>query len=92
MAREQFIKNTIDTHFNKYFYDELVIGKLAHSNFKTGVKKGDEVDVVMPSLVTLSDFDGSELANPEMAETSIAKVKINKGKSFHFEIDEVKKA
>ena len=92
MAIEQFIKNTIDTHFRKYFYDELVIGKLAHTDFKTGVKKGDEVDVVMPSLVTLSDFDGSELANPEMATTSIAKVKINKGKSFHFEIDEVKEA
>ena len=90
MSIEQFIKNTIDTHYNKYLYNELVIGKLAHSEFKTGVKKGDEVDVVMPAMVTLSDFDGSELKDPEIATTSTTKVKINKGKSFHFEIEEVK--
>ena len=91
MSVEQFIKTTIDTHFRKYIYNELVIGKLAHTDFKSGVKKGDEVDVIMPAMVTLSEFDGSELADPEMATTSITKVKINKGKSFHFEVDEVKK-
>ena len=91
MSVEQFIKNTIDTHFRKYTYNELVIGKLAHSEFKTGVKKGDEVDVIMPAMVTLSDYDGGTLGDPELATTSTAKVKINRGKSFHFEVNEIVK-
>ena len=49
MANKQLIIGTFNECFRKYFYDELVIGKLAHSEFKDGVNKGDEVDVIMPA-------------------------------------------
>ena len=89
MSLDQFIINTFNQAFRKNFYDELVIGQLAHTEFKDGVKKGDEVDVIMPTTVTVFDYDGSDLPDAEIATTSTAKVKINKGKAFHFELAEV---
>ena len=58
MANKQLIIGTFEECFRKYFYDELVVGKLAHSEFKDGVNRGDEVDVIMPGTVSLFDFDG----------------------------------
>lgn len=90
MSLDQFIINTFDQAFKKNLYDELVIGKLAHTEFKTGVKNGDEVDVIMPATVTLFDYDGEgDLPNAEETATSTAKVRIDRGKAFHFEMDEV---
>ena len=83
------IIGTFSQAFKKNFYDELVIGKLAHTEFKDGVKKGDEVDVIMPGTVTMFDYDGSSLNDAELATVSSTKVKINKGKAFHFELAEI---
>ena len=89
MAIENMIIGTFNQSFKKNFYNELVIGKLAHTEFKDGVKKGDEVDVVMPGTVTMFDYDGSTLRDAELASLSTTKVKINKGKAFHFELANV---
>ena len=89
MSIENMIINSFSQSFKKNFYNELVIGKLAHTEFKDGVKKGDEVDIVMPGTVTMFEYDGSTLQDPEMANVSTTKVKINKGKAFHFELAEV---
>lgn len=89
MSLDQFIINTFNQAFKKNFYDELVIGQLAHTEFKDGVKKGDEVDVIMPATVTVFDYDGSDLPDAEETTTSTTKVKINKGKAFHFEMSEI---
>lgn len=86
MSIENMIIGTFSQAFKKNFYNELVIGKLAHTEFKDGVKKGDEVDVVMPGTVTMFDYDGSTLNDAELATLSTTKVKINKGKAFHFEL------
>lgn len=90
MANKQLIIGTFEECFRKYFYDELVIGKLAHSEFKDGVNKGDEVDVIMPGTVSLFDFDGEgDLPDPEKITTSSTKVRINKGSAFHFFLKEI---
>ena len=89
MTVEQMIIGTFSQSFKKNFYNGLVIGKLAHTEFKDGVKKGDEVDVIMPGTVTMFDYDGSSLQDAELATMSTTKVKINKGKAFHFELAEV---
>lgn len=90
MANKQLIIGTFEECFRKYFYDELVIGKLAHSEFKDGVNKGDEVDVIMPGTVSLFDFDGEgDLPEAEKIVTSSTKVKINKGRAFHFFLKEI---
>ena len=89
MSIENMIIGTFSQAFKKNFYDELVIGKLAHTEFKDGVKKGDEVDVIMPGTVTMFDYDGSSLNDAELATVSSTKVKINKGKAFHFELAEI---
>jgi hypothetical protein len=91
MAIEQAVIATFEQCFKKYFYNELVVGKLAHSEFKSGVKKGDEVDVIMPASITLFDYTGGDLADAEMVTNSSTKVRIDKGQAFHFEIDEIKK-
>lgn len=89
MSIENMIIGTFSQAFKKNFYNELVIGKLAHTEFKDGVKKGDEVDVIMPGTVTMFDYNGSTLNDAELATLSTTKVKINKGKAFHFELSEV---
>ena len=89
MAVKQLVISTFNQAFKKYLYDELVIGKLAHTDFKDSIKKGDEVDVTMPGLLTLFDYDGGDLPNAEMATLSTCKVKIDRGKAFHFELSEM---
>ena len=89
MAVKQMIIGSFSQAFKKNFYNELVIGKLAHTEFKDNVKKRDEVDVIMPGTVTMFDYDGGELQNAELASVSTTKVKINRGKAFHFELSAV---
>ena len=88
MSVTQLITSTFDKAFRKYFYNELVVGKLAHTNFKSNLIKGDEIDVVMPGTVSIFDYDGSSLSDPEDATASVAKIKINHGKAFHFQLTE----
>lgn len=90
MSIEQFITGSFEECFKKYFYNELVIGKLAHSEFKNGVNKGDEVDVIMPGMIDLFEYTGGDLPDAEEPTTSTVKIRIDKGKAFHFEIDELK--
>ena len=88
---DQLIVGTFEQCFKKYFYDELVIGKLAHSEFKTGVQKGDEVDVIMPGTVAMFDYDGGDLPDAEVVTNSSTKVRIDRGRAFHFELQEIQR-
>ena len=88
-SKKQLIVNAFTKAFNKHFYNELVIGKLAHSEMKSAISKGDEVDITMPGMVTLFDYDGGNLPTAEEATVSTCKVKIDKGKAFHFELSEM---
>ena len=92
MSVKNLIIGTVEACFNKYFHDELVIGKLAHTQFKSGVKRGDEVDVIMPATATLFDYDGGDLPAAEKTTTSITKVRIDRGKAFHFYVSEMEEA
>lgn len=89
MSVEQLIMGTFNKNFNKYFYDELVVGQLAHTEFKSGVKKGDEVDIEMPVLQRLFDYTGGDLPDAEVVTTSATKVRIDRGKAFHFEVEKL---
>lgn len=89
MSTKQLIIGTFNQAFKKYWYDELVIGKLAHTEFKNGVNKGDEVDVLMPASVTMFDYDGGDLPDAEVVTNSVAKIRIDRGKAFHFETKEI---
>ena len=91
MSDEQLMITTFTKAYNKYIYDEMVIGQLAHTELKDGVKTGIEVDVIMPAMVNLFDYTGSDLDDAELTTTTTAKVKFDKGKAFHFEVDEVNK-
>mgnify|MGYP004626133293 FL=1 len=61
MAIENLVISTIDEHFDKYMYNELVIGKLAHVDAKANVTKGQEVDVVMPATIDMFKYAGGDL-------------------------------
>lgn len=89
MAIETLIKSTFTKAFNKYIYDELVVGKLAHVEFKTGKNKGDEVEIAMPGMVNVFDYDGGELPDAEDVTTSVTKVKIDKGAAVHFGLKKI---
>lgn len=88
-ATKQLIVNAFSKAFHKHLYDELVIGKLAHSELKNNINKGDEVDITMPGMVRLFDYDGGDLPEAEYATISTCKVKIDRGKAFHFELSEM---
>lgn len=89
MAIEQLIKGAFTKAFNKYIYNEMIIGKLAHTEFKTGKSKGDEVDVMMPGTVTTFAYDGGDLPDAEAVTTSVAKVKLDKGMGVHFKLKKI---
>ncbi|MBR1775946.1 hypothetical protein IJ750_02590 [bacterium] len=91
MSDEQVMITTFTKAFNKYVYDEMVIGQLAHTELKDGVKTGAEVDVIMPAMVNLFDYTGGDLSDAELTTTTTAKIKFDKGKAFHYEVDEVKR-
>lgn len=88
MSLKNLIITTFDQTFKKYIYNEMVVGQLAHTEFKDAKKKGDEVDILMPGTVTMFDYDGGDLTAPEKAQSSLVKVKLNNGKAFHFQITE----
>ena len=79
MSVKQIVISSFNQAFKKYLYNELVVGQLAHVDFKDNIKKGDEVDVIMPGSVSMFDYDGGDLSAPEKATLSTTKVKINKG-------------
>lgn len=88
-SSKQLIVNAFSKAFKKHFYNELVVGKLAYAEMKDNINKGDEVDITMPGLVTLFDYDGGNLPTAESATVSTCKVKIDRGKAFHFELTEM---
>lgn len=89
MAIEQLIKGAFSKAFDKYIYNELVIGKLAHTELKSGKGKGDEVDIAMPGMVTTFAYDGGDLPEAEKVTTSVAKVKLDKGMAVHFGLKQI---
>lgn len=91
MSVENLIISTFSKVFNKYFHDNLVIGQLAHTELKTGVNKGDEVNIIMPGVVTLKDYDGGDIGDAEDTDASIVKVRFDKGHYVHFRVKEVVK-
>lgn len=90
MGSEQLIISTFNQSFKKYLYNELVLGKLAHTEFRSGINKGDEIDILMPGSVTLHDYDGGDLPEAEEAETTLVKIRIDRGKAVHFELKKAK--
>ena len=91
MAIEQLVIGTFNQTFNKLLYDELVVGKLAHTEMKHAAKFGDEVDVLMPGTAQLFNYAGGDLPDADKPTTSATKVRIDRGKAFHFEISEFEK-
>jgi hypothetical protein len=89
MAIEQLIKGAFSKAFNKYIYNELVVGKLAHTELKTGVGKGDEVDVVMHGMVKTFAYDGGDLPEAEQVVSASTKIKIDKGMAVHFGLKKI---
>ena len=86
MSVTQLVKGSINKGFQKYFYDETIVGKLAHTEFKNAVHKGDEVDVLMPVTGSLFDYDFGDLPNAEKLEESATKIRLDRAKGFHFEM------
>ena len=86
---KQMIMDAFNKNFQERLFNETVVGKLAHSEFKNNVQKGDEVDVTMPGMLTLFDYDGGDLPSAETATISSCKVKLDKGKAFHFELSKM---
>ena len=70
MSIDALIKTTCNKAFSKYLYSELVIGQLAHTEFKDGKGKGNEVDVIMPGTVHAFGYTGGDLPEAKEADTS----------------------
>lgn len=91
MALDNLIITAIDKHFKDNLYNELVIGKLANVQTRANIKQGDELNIAMPATVDMFKYAGGDLPDAEMVTQSYAKVRIEEGEAFHFEIDAVKK-
>lgn len=84
------IPTAIKAGIEKKLNNDLVIGRAARVDFKSGIKLHDEVNVIMPPRVTLNDWDGGDFENLEKVTTTIAKVKIDTGKYINFELEKAK--
>lgn len=91
MSIDNLIVSTCNQSFSKYLHSELIIGKLAHSELKDAKNKGDEVDIIMPPRVTVFGYTGGDLPEAEDTDTTIVKIKFDKGYAVHFTVKEVKK-
>ena len=91
MSIDNLMISTVNQSFNKYLHSELVIGQLAHTELRSGVNKGAEINVVMPAQVKLQGYTGGDLPDAEETDTSIAKILLNKGYAVHFVVNELKK-
>lgn len=88
-ANNQLLISTFNKSFEKYTYDELVIGKLGKTDFQTIKKKGSQINVVMPVEVTIhTGYTGGQIATLEKVDTSIAKVFADQGYDFNFGVDD----
>lgn len=92
MSIETLIKTTFSNSFRKELYPELKAGKLLNPEFKKNIAIGDEVDVQFDGGILLEDYTGGDLNidNVETAQTTTVKVKINRGKSVIFKLDDAK--
>lgn len=86
----ELIPTSVSTSFEKRLENELVIGKLARTQYENGRKHGDEIDIIMPGRVTMSNWDGGDLTTVEKVKSSIVKVKIDQGKQVNFELEKDK--
>ncbi len=84
------IPTSVSASIEKRLEKELVIGKAARMEFKNGLTKGDETDVIMPARVTVSKWDGGDLKDPEVVDSTVAKVKIDQGLQVNFELEKAK--
>lgn len=92
MSIDTLVKTTFSDTFRKEIWEKLSAGKLMTPDFKKHVKLGDEVNVQFHDLITLLDYDGSDLdiKDVQVADTTTVKVKINHGKAVFFRLDEQK--
>lgn len=92
MAIEELVKSVFSDTFRDEKWEDLRAGKLLNIDFKKNVKYGDEVNVQFHDLVELQDYTGADLdpATAQVANTSTVKVKMDKGKTVIFRLDEQK--
>ena len=92
MAIDTLIKTTFSDDFRNEVWEKLTAGRLLNPEFKKNIRYGDEVNVQFTDLITMSDYTGGDLdqSSAETAGTSTVKVKINRGKSVFFKIDDAK--
>ena len=92
MSIETLIKTTFSDTFRKEIYQELTAGRLLNPEFKKHIMYGDEVNVQFDGGVVMEDYTGGDLdtSKAQTAETTTVKVKINRGKSVIFKLDDAK--
>lgn len=92
MAIETLIKTTFSDAFRDEIWQELTAGRLLSPEFKKNIQYGDEVNVQFDGSVIMEDYAGGDLSTENVltADTTTVKIKINKGKSVIFKLDEAK--
>ncbi len=90
MTVDNLICTQYSQTFETKFRNEIVIGKMAATNYSDNLKFGDEANVVMPGRVKMTDWSGGDLNAPEKVTSSIVKIKVNKGKQVNFELEKAK--
>lgn len=81
---EDLIVKIFKLAFKNVLKKHLKIGQLATTEFVEGLSKGDETDITIKNLNQLFDYDGGEL--PTTEKLKHCRIKIDRGKAFHFEL------
>lgn len=90
MSLNTLIKTVYSEDYEKNLENELVLDKLSATKYENTLAKGDEVNVELPGVTTMQDWDGGDLQDVEEIGVSVAKIKVDKGMSANFEIPKAK--
>ena len=90
MSLEILIPRQFAAEFEENLKNSQEIGKLCTTKFESDLKEGQELKVVMPGRVTMTDWDGGDLNTVEEITATDVTVKINQGKQVNFELKKTK--
>lgn len=91
MSIDVLIPTVLNHTIEKNLRTNLVLDKLSSTRYTEKIlNMGDEEDIIMPAEVSVNDWDGGDLVDPEKTTESIVKVKVDCGKQINFEIPKAK--
>jgi len=92
MAITSFIQTIWSARMLENLNNNLVYGSVVNRDYEGEIIQGGSVKIPFQANVTVDDYDGSDIGDPEELTGDVLTMNIDKKKFFNFAIDDVDKA